>query len=367
MLIRPWLEYIDGGDARVWSIREPNLIVSSLDPEATLKKITADFIASQSIEWLHRLYIYLAGRDSYQKFVKDKPIFLDQQGQAIPAFDAWNQLILFLPDDDIDGYKTVNAELLSDESTREFIEKFGIKKPSLRDEIYNKILPAYNSTSSPVNADTHFSRFFRYFKECKNEDVSEFIKLIKDKAFLLYTTAGKNEFSHGKADDIYMPTEDLQTWFTTKPETPFLFLDKYHEMFSEKEYPALKDFFKKLGIADRPKIITEERYIEWQERRDRHLSLEGHSHKLYEKTLMAVSRSWQILTCHGHSCCGNYFHNSFTSLAASMYGFIIQIEASLTNPQSKKNCVQPVGSLIRMEHGFQPKRSRFKRLQSNTT
>ncbi|MCJ8702365.1 DNA helicase, partial [Escherichia coli] len=133
--------------------------------------------------------------------------------------------------------------------------------------------------------DTHFGRFFRYFKECKNEDVSEFIKLIKDKAFLLYTTAGKNEFSHGKADDIYMPTEDLQTWFTTKPETPFLFLDKYHEMFSEKEYPALKDFFKKLGIADRPKIITEERYIEWQERRDRHLSLEGHSHKLYEKNL----------------------------------------------------------------------------------
>ncbi|WP_353749083.1 hypothetical protein, partial [Shigella sonnei] len=98
-------------------IREPNLIVSSLDPEATLKKITADFIASQSLEWLHRLYIYLAGRDSYQKFVKDKPIFLDQQGQAIPAFDAWNQLILFLPDDDIDGYKTVNAELLSDERT----------------------------------------------------------------------------------------------------------------------------------------------------------------------------------------------------------------------------------------------------------
>lgn len=276
-------DYIDGGDARVWSIREPNLIVSSLDPEATLKKLTADFIASQSIKWLHRLYIYLAGRNSYQKIVKDKPIFLDQQGQAIPAFDARNQLILFLPDDDIDGYKTVNVELLSDESTREFIEKFGIKKPSLRDEIYNKILPAYNSTSSPVNADTHFGRFFRYFKECKNEDVSEFINLIKDKAFLLYITAGKNGFSHGKADDIYMPTEDLQTWFTTKPETPFLFLEKYHEMFSEKEYPALKDFFKKLGIADRPKIISEGRYIEWQELRERHLSLEGRSHKLYEK------------------------------------------------------------------------------------
>jgi hypothetical protein len=115
--------------------------------------------------------------------VKDKPIFLDQQGQAIPAFDAWNQLILFLPDDDIDGYKTVNAELLSDESTREFIEKFGIKKPSLRDEIYNKILPAYNSTSSPVNADTHFGRFFRYFKECKTKTFQNLLILLRIKLF----------------------------------------------------------------------------------------------------------------------------------------------------------------------------------------
>ena len=41
-------DYIDGGDARAWNRKEPNLILSSLDPEAVLKKITADFIGAQT-------------------------------------------------------------------------------------------------------------------------------------------------------------------------------------------------------------------------------------------------------------------------------------------------------------------------------
>ena len=119
--------------------------------------------------------------------MKDRPIFLDQDGNAVPAFDSNGQLVLFLPDDDIDGYTTVKKELLSNKGTREFIEKFGIKKPSLHDEIYNKILPQY-STNEGIDTTPHFMKFFRYFKECKNEEVGEFIRLISDKAFLKYTT-----------------------------------------------------------------------------------------------------------------------------------------------------------------------------------
>ncbi len=88
-------------------------IVSSLAPEDVLKKITPDFITAQPRKWLHEFYGYLSERASYQKFVKDKPIFLDQDGNATSAFDGKEQLVLFLPDDDMDGYATVNKELLS--------------------------------------------------------------------------------------------------------------------------------------------------------------------------------------------------------------------------------------------------------------
>lgn len=277
-------DYIDGGDARSWNLTEPNLIVSSLDPEALLKKITSEFIAAQSQRWLHKFYGYLSERSSYQKFVKSRPIFLDQDGCAVSAYDGNNQHILFLPDKDIKGYRTVNKELLSNKATREFIENFGIKKPSLRDEIYNKILPAYGSNEE-IDTDPHFNKFFRYFKECRNEEVAEFINLIKDKEFLSYTTAEEDRVFRGRAEEIYLPTDDLRAWFETKPDTKFLALDEYHEMVDARDHETLAEFFKRLGVASLPRILRADRFLTWQELRERNLTLEGRNHSLKDKRL----------------------------------------------------------------------------------
>ncbi len=247
-------EYIDGGDARARIRKDSNLIISSLDPEAVLKKITDDFIVVQPQQWLHKFYAYLAERTSYQKFVKSKPIFLDQESKAVPAFDDKEQLILFLPDDDIGGYTTVQKKLLSNKATREFIEKFGIKKPSRRDEIYNKILPAYTSNKG-IDTTPHFTKFFRYFKECRNEEVAEFIALIKDKEFLRYKAAENDKVFRGRAEGIYLPTPDLNAWFATKPDTKFLLLDEYREIVGENDFKRLDEFFQQLGILSVPRVV----------------------------------------------------------------------------------------------------------------
>ncbi len=245
--------YIDGGDARSWQPRDSNLIISSLSPEAVLKSISSSFISAQSHEWLHKFYAYLSERQSYQKFVKNKPIFLDQDGNAAVAFDAKEQLVLFLPDEDIEGYDTVHDGLLSNEDTREFIVRFGVKKPSLRDEIYNKILPAYATGGSP-DTKNHFAKFFRYFKECKNEEVADYINLIKDKQFLLCKKVGDPNIYRSSGRILYHPRQDLKEWFETKPDTLFLLLDEYRGIVAHEDLDRLADFLNRLGVGSAPRV-----------------------------------------------------------------------------------------------------------------
>ncbi|MBN8686956.1 MAG: AAA family ATPase [Chitinophagales bacterium] len=254
-------DYIDGGSERSWDRKEPNLIKSSLDFENNIAElITGDFIKNQSTEWLHRLYEYLSERKSYQDEFKTKPIFKDSLGNAVAAFHKSGgelHCILFLPLDELNlSYKTIDPELLRNRKTKEFIESFGIKKPSLKDEIYNNILPLYEKDGE-IDTNTHFKKFFTYWKSSGRPE--EFISLIEEKEFVSYKTNGDQKTYRGIAGEIYYPTSDLLKYFESKPDTKFVDLDDYYSFISEeKEQHVLKEFLLKLGVSLMPRIIERE-------------------------------------------------------------------------------------------------------------
>ncbi|MEI6555780.1 MAG: DEAD/DEAH box helicase [Paludibacter sp.] len=251
-------DYIDGGDERTWSYREPNLIKSNLDFENKITNlINSIFIQKQSFEWLHKFYAYFDGRSSYLKKYKTKSIFLDRNKTAVSAFEQRGQEfypILFLPSNYTDSpYKHIHPELLKNEKTKEFIENFGIKKPSLKDEIYNSILPLYDNDGE-IDTETHFKKFFKFWKdEGRPED---FISLIKDKEFVSYKTKENDTTYRGLASEIYYPTEDLQKYFETKPNTKFVDLEDYHSLIEDKDRQILKEFMLKIGVSELPQIIS---------------------------------------------------------------------------------------------------------------
>jgi len=254
-------DYIDGGSERSWDRKEPNLIKSNMDFENKIADlITSNFIKNQSNEWLHKFYEYLSERKSYQDKFKTKPIFKDTKGNAVAAFERNNgelHGILFLPLDEVNStYKTINPELLKNKKTKEFIENFGVKKPSLKDEIYNHILPLYD-TDEGIDTRPHFEIFFRYWKEEGRPE--DFINLIRDKSFILYKTNDDETRFRGEASDIYYPTSDLEKHFETKPDTKFVDLEDYHSFITdEKEQQILKEFLLKSGVSVLPRIFEKE-------------------------------------------------------------------------------------------------------------
>lgn len=224
----------------------------------SIKGITAAFIEAQSFEWLHRFYKWLSETKHRKEISKTRPVFLDQNRRAVAAFDDKNQLILFLPVKDVEGYTVVHLELLKNLETKKFIiDDIGIKQPSLKDQIYNIILPQY-SKGGVIDTDSHFNMFFEYYCKCSNDEVDGFIELIKEYEFLNYYNENDAQLYRGRADSMYLPTKELLEYFETKKDTRFVAIEKYRKCLKPTDEKELISFLLELGIKKEISIVSHE-------------------------------------------------------------------------------------------------------------
>ena len=226
-----------------------------------IKGITAQFIESQPLSWLHEFYKWISETTHRKEIVLKRPIFLDQDRNAVSAFDDEKQLILFLPVKNIKGYIVVHPSLLSNPDTHKFIKEIGIKQPSLKDRIYNIILPQYQEDGE-IDTDPHFQDFFEYYCKCldgdADDEVDDFIERIRNCEFLRYSEMGDSQIYRGSASTMYVPTPELQTYFETKSETRFIAIDEYRKLVGKKKEMLLDSFLNELGIKRKIDILEEQ-------------------------------------------------------------------------------------------------------------
>ena len=219
-----------------------------------IKGISASFIEAQPTAWLHLFYKWLSETKHRSELIAEKPIFLDQDGKACAAFDKDEQLILFLPVENILGYRVVHPDLMQNADTAEFVRTIGIKEPSLRDRIYNIILPLYEK-GGEIDTDPHFQVFFDYYCKCSNDEVDDFIALIKKCEFLTYYDDGDPQPYRGAASTMYLPSPEICAFLETKKDARFVALDEYRGMVGPAKEKQLISFLTELGIKTGAQII----------------------------------------------------------------------------------------------------------------
>ncbi len=223
------------------------------------------FVEQQSIEWLNRFYEWIGKSKKRIDDIKgyNRQILLNKNGRADTLYKSNRELNIFLPTEDESEYNTVDERLLKNEKTLEFLKEIGIQEPSLKDEIYNIILPQYNG-NYPQNKDLHFKKIFRYFRECPKKEEKSYINKIKEVPFLLYKSDMSAEASVAKAQEIYFSEDELlKSWFETKPDTKFLCFDEYLQLVGQDKEENLREFFHAIGVKNAPRILQRElSYIE---------------------------------------------------------------------------------------------------------
>ena len=231
------------------------LVVESFNDESLLPLLNGDFIEQQKINWLRDLYSYLIEREERIKRTRALPIFLDQNRKAAAAFDAKGQASLFLPSKILTDYQTVYRELLKDKEIMSCLERFVIKEPSLKDDIYKKILPRYQ-TEDKRDPRSDIRTFVGYYQTASLEERMRLVNELKKYQFLYACSADGTPY-RCYPHEIYIDSDDLRLYFEGVEEVYFVRSEDYAEYFkSKRELDILKDFLKAVGVADGvPRIV----------------------------------------------------------------------------------------------------------------
>ncbi len=252
-----------------------------IDEDTLIKLVTPSFIQNRDVKWLERFYKWINDSGKRRDAYKTKPIFLDKYGKAVPAYNDQHYLILFFPSDFESDYITVHEDLWNNEKIRAFMESYGITKPSLKDEIYNKILPELNrlpkitrqktpygyisgsnpNQSIPVSVETaikHFKKLFGYYLESNRAEQREFIaELKKYDCLVCFSAAAKDKYVAHQKPVIYFPTDELMEYFEVKPSTCFVDWESYLDLIGNDQEESLHEFLSKLGVSGKVEICKQ--------------------------------------------------------------------------------------------------------------
>lgn len=231
-----------------------SIVKNIISDNSIIDLISKNFIESQEIEWLHIFYKYISVNTERTKRVKTKPIFIDLDRKAVAAYDAKEQAILFLPLEGGSGYTTVNEALLKNDETYEFIKRIGVGQPSLRDEIYNIILPRYKDGVS-IATKPDFKKFFQYYLSCPQNMLKSFLDLLRGQKFVLCKYKGNETQYRAAPNCLYMPFRPLLSWFDTKLDVLFVCFEEYLELLGEDNREDLVRFLTDLGVKDSPRVL----------------------------------------------------------------------------------------------------------------
>ena len=228
-----------------------SIVNKKLDEYNLIRIVTEKFIENQPIEWFQKFYEWLAETSNRISSAKKSPFFLNTNGKAVRAFDG-DKLILFLPNGG--DYTTIHRDLISNATIKKFlVEKIGLKEPSLKDEVYTKILPRYENNR--VTDESYcFQRIFSYYKQCPHNKLDDYINRLKRFAF--FRTLNHKKYYY-RPQEMYFHSRDLEEYFAAaNADAHFIAENFYLKWIDKSDKPTLHEFFKQLGI------VAEVRYLE---------------------------------------------------------------------------------------------------------
>jgi hypothetical protein len=203
---------------------EPLVEGLQVEADTLASKLTADFLKKQKMEWLTRFVHYACGIQAMRKV----PFIRLESGEqvALPENKSVSPQAWFTPKDtsglDLTVFPLVHAELVADETIRNFLEDKGIREINAAAIVEKSILPKFREEQFAENFDEKtYVDYLRCIKDAYNKSDplarDQLINSLKTVSWLACVHAsGKSEkivWKKPRDTSLFARTSDHQIWF----------------------------------------------------------------------------------------------------------------------------------------------------------
>ncbi len=259
-------------NVRMYLMQE--LGISETVPEIIVRKLTRQFLESQSDEWVRTLYEFLNVQPRLQRHLNDYDIpivRLDSGKHVVTEMDGVPQA--FLPSDAYTDFPTVAQSVCKSEDARSFLQSLGLNEPDLVDDVILNLLPKYqqNGADSDIDHEKDLDRILKASKTDSSSQRCRLISKLQETTFVPSVDAGEKTNWLATPDHVYLATERLKRLFDGISEV--LFPDEANKSLLSKGFCKL---LSECGASDRLQRIEFTSEFTYEEKLKMRIDETGH-------------------------------------------------------------------------------------------
>ncbi len=244
---------------------EEEIGIQSYTTQTFAYDITPDFMAKQPMAWVNKLFFFLLNEvrgswnpEERNPYFLNAPIIQTMQGEWVAPF-LDGRINVYSSGDTVQ-YNVISKTMLASKPIMKFLNELGCKEPDLLDHIINHVLNKYRDSNEEYDEDeivSDFSLTLKYYRDASTDSQKALIESARSSLWICCKNA-KGEENAMLAEELYLDTPDLISYFTGKNDIYFFESKCYASVIRELGRGIINDFLRELGIMTLPKVFRRE-------------------------------------------------------------------------------------------------------------
>ncbi|MDE0689289.1 MAG: hypothetical protein OXI61_14060 [Candidatus Poribacteria bacterium] len=196
--------------------------IEEVTPDMFARRLTKEFLAGQTDEWLVQFYQFLSEQPALWRssggILRTKPILRLQNGTHVNPCQEGSRPTAYLSVSTRTdaSLPIVKWEISQDEDAYRFLKALGVPECDIVAEVIETILPKYNQEIPAVSINEHLSDFAkieRAYKTDSREKKAQLRGALQKTPFILAKNSAVDYPFYLRPDQLYFGTDELRMYF----------------------------------------------------------------------------------------------------------------------------------------------------------